>query len=250
MGSRLVSTLPAALVTILVLGTAETQADVWTFRDAKGVSHFSSTPKPGWKILPGVKVVRQEVAAPQPELEQEAPHPALVGALWTFRDADGISHFSLTPKPGWRCLDAGSRAMAKASDGTFDALIRKYAAAEGVDPMLVKALIRAESGFDPDAKSGSGAHGLMQLTLPTARAHGAADVYDPRQNIRAGVRHLRALLDRFANDSKLALAAYNAGEYAVERYRGLPPFPETVAYVQRVLRYRQEYSLEEGRRAT
>src|ERR1043166_8243553 len=112
--------------------------------------------------------------------------------VWTFRDGRGVSHFSLTPKPGWRCLDPGTSAMATASVGSFDALIRKYAAEQAVDPTLVKALIRAESGFDPDAKSLRGAHGLMQLTLPTARAHGVANVYDPGQNIRGGVRHLRA----------------------------------------------------------
>ncbi len=197
-----------------------------------------------------MKVPSQVMPEPAPELEAATAHAPVGKVLWTFRDADGISHFSLTPKPGWRCLDPGTSAMAKASVESFDALIRKYAAEQAVDPALVKALIRAESGFDPDAKSVRGAHGLMQLTLSTARAHGVVDVYDPGQNIRGGVRHLRALLDRFANDSKLALAAYNAGEYAVERYRGLPPFPETVAYVQRVLRYVREYRLEEGRQST
>ena len=90
----------------------------------------------------------------------------------------------------------------------------------------------------------------MQLTMPTARAHGVANIYDPGQNIRAGVRHLRALLDRFENDSKLALAAYNAGEYAVARYQGVPPFPETEAYVQKVMRYVNEYRLAERHRST
>jgi soluble lytic murein transglycosylase-like protein len=160
------------------------------------------------------------------------------GEVYTFRDAQGVDHFADSPRPGWRLFDlrAGS-----ADPESYDAMIRESAAESKIDPWLVKAVIRVESGFDPEAASDKGAHGLMQLTLPMARASGVADVYDPRQNIRAGVRHLRRLLDRFSNDPKLALAAYNAGAGAVSRYGGLPPYRETRSYVRKVLRLRREY---------
>jgi len=160
------------------------------------------------------------------------------GEVYTFRDAQGIHHFADAPRPGWRLFDMRRDSTDPAS---YDAIIRECAAESEIDPSLVKAVIRVESGFDPEAVSDKGARGLMQLTLPTARANGIADVHDPRQNIRAGVRHLRKLLDRFSNDPKLALAAYNAGVGAVSRYGGLPPYRETRSYVRKVLRLRREY---------
>src|ERR1043166_3600942 len=137
------------------------------------------------------------------------------GEVYTFRDAQGIHHFADAPRPGWRLFDMRRDPTDPAS---YDAIIRECAAEAEIDPSRVKAGIRVESGFDPEAVSDKGARGLMQLTMPTARANGIADVHDPRQNIRAGVRHLRQLLDRFSNDPKLALAAYNAGVGAVSRY--------------------------------
>jgi soluble lytic murein transglycosylase-like protein len=123
----------------------------------------------------------------------------------------------------------------------YDTLIRQYAREYAIEPALVKAIIRVESSFDPHAVSPRGARGLMQLTPEVVLDGEVADVHDPRQNIRAGVRHLSTLLGRFHNDLRLALAAYNAGRHAVIRFQGLPPYRETRQYVARVLRYQREY---------
>jgi soluble lytic murein transglycosylase-like protein len=103
--------------------------------------------------------------------------------------------------------------------------------------MLVEAVVRTESGFDPTAVSPKGAGGLMQLMPKTASALGVLDRFNPRENISGGVRHLRYLLDRYQGSVAMALAAYNAGEGAVDTYRGIPPYAETLQYVQQVLRH-------------
>jgi soluble lytic murein transglycosylase-like protein len=128
-----------------------------------------------------------------------------------------------TPGPGTASL---------VINNTFDPLIRKVAAEEGVEVSLVRAVIQVESGYQPRARSPKGAVGLMQLLPATARRYGVRNLYDPSANVRAGVTHLKALLNRFPLG--LALAAYNAGEAAVERFDGIPPFPETLAYVARI----------------
>jgi soluble lytic murein transglycosylase-like protein len=117
-------------------------------------------------------------------------------------------------------------------NSAFDALIRRLAAEKGVDASIVRAVIQVESGYQPRARSVKGAVGLMQVMPSTARQYGITNLYDPSSNIRAGVTHLKTLLDRFP--LALALAAYNAGEAAVERFAGIPPYPETVDYVARV----------------
>jgi soluble lytic murein transglycosylase-like protein len=162
-------------------------------------------------------------------------------AVYTFRDEQGVSHFTNSPGPGRRPFDVRRSGNRTETAASYDVIIHECSAEYEIDPALVKAVIRAESGFDSGAVSGNGAYGLMQLTLRTAHAHGVADVYDPRENIRAGVRQLRALLDRFSNDPKLALAAYNAGAGTVSRYGGLPPYRETRMYVRKVLRFHKEY---------
>ena len=104
----------------------------------------------------------------------------------------------------------------------------------GVDPALVAAVAQTESGGNPNARSAVGAEGVMQLMPGTARSLGVADPFDPVQNVRAGAAYLRTLLDRFG-DLQSAIAAYNAGPTAVERYGGIPPYAETRAYVERVM---------------
>jgi soluble lytic murein transglycosylase-like protein len=125
----------------------------------------------------------------------------------------------------------------------FSPLIEQTAQRFQLDPALVRAVIHAESGFNPAARSRKGAMGLMQLMPGTARLVGVSDAWLPDQNIAGGVRYLADLLQQFRGDQKLAVAAYNAGPEAVRKYAGIPPYAETQAYVQRVQilqhRYRQ-----------
>jgi soluble lytic murein transglycosylase-like protein len=115
----------------------------------------------------------------------------------------------------------------------FGDIIDKVAAEHGVDAKLVRALIKVESAYQPHARSTKGAMGLMQLMPATARQYSVTDPYDPESNIQAGVRYLKSLLERLP--PHLALAAYNAGEGAVARFHGIPPYAETRAYVSRIL---------------
>jgi len=124
----------------------------------------------------------------------------------------------------------------------FERIIQVAAEKHDVDVALVKAVIRTESYFNPNATSRVGASGLMQLMPRTAELYGVTDLYSPRQNIEAGVRHLKYLLHRYPKKLTLALAAYNAGEQAVDKYRGIPPFPETQNYVRKVLQFHHIYS--------
>jgi hypothetical protein len=119
-------------------------------------------------------------------------------------------------------------------EGLFRDVIEAAAERHGVDPRLLRAVIRVESNFEHRARSRKGAMGLMQLMPITARHYAVGNPYDPHSNIDAGARHLRGLLDRF--DLSLALAAYNAGEGAVRRFGGIPPYTETRNYVRRILR--------------
>ncbi|MEA2489149.1 MAG: hypothetical protein QOH21_941 [Acidobacteriota bacterium] len=117
----------------------------------------------------------------------------------------------------------------------YDAIIERYAEKYSVDPVLVRAVIQIESDFNVHCVSNKGARGLMQLIPATAKRFGVKDVFDPEQNIHAGVRYLSYLLKLFPDDVHRALAAYNAGEGAVQKYGGIPPYEETSTYVQRAL---------------
>lgn len=117
----------------------------------------------------------------------------------------------------------------------YDPIIERHARRYRVDPVLVRAVIQVESNFDPNCVSRKGARGLMQLMPATAKRYGVDKIHDPDQNIRGGVRYLRDLLEMFPGDLPRALAAYNAGENAVIRHGGIPPYEETDTYVKRAL---------------
>lgn len=117
----------------------------------------------------------------------------------------------------------------------FDETIREHATRVGVDPTLVKCVMLVESNYNPRAVSRKGARGLMQLMPDTARRYGVRNVFEPAENIRGGVRYLSDLLGLYRGNVTLALAAYNAGESAVAKYSGVPPYPETLEYVRRAL---------------
>lgn len=131
---------------------------------------------------------------------------------------------------------------ANAPKTELDGLIKKYASENNIDENLVKAVIKAESGFNPQAKSHVGALGLMQLMPSTAKGLGVDNPFDPAQNIAGGTKYLKGLLTRFGGRMDLALAAYNAGSGAVQKYGGVPPYNETQNYVKRVLEYQKQFA--------
>jgi hypothetical protein len=167
-----------------------------------------------------------------------APGPHPEGAVYGYVDADGTAHFTDAPtKAQYRWLPAfGLPPGANLERGQYAELVDAIAADNGVDPALVRAIIRTESNFEKRAVSRKGAQGLMQLMPGTAGQYAVGNAFDPAENIRGGVRHLRSLQDRFPGQLHLAIAAYNAGEGAVSRYKGIPPYAETRQYVARVLR--------------
>jgi soluble lytic murein transglycosylase-like protein len=165
--------------------------------------------------------------------------------IYRFVDDAGVVHFSNVPAdsryslyivtPVVRDANRAGNSLQRAAE--FDPAIRRAAHTAAVRPELVRAVIAVESAFNPAAVSRRGAVGLMQLKPETARRYGVANAFDPEQNILGGARYLRDLLVRYGNDLELTLAAYNAGEDAVERYgRSVPPFSETRRYVPAVMR--------------
>jgi soluble lytic murein transglycosylase-like protein len=123
----------------------------------------------------------------------------------------------------------------------FHPIIIQTSSRHQVDPAIVKAIIMAESGYNPRAISKAGAKGLMQLMPKTAQDLGVEDSFNPQQNISGGVRYFKQLMNRFNGDFKLALAAYNAGSTTVRRYKGVPPFKATQHYIKKVFKYYQLY---------
>jgi soluble lytic murein transglycosylase-like protein len=173
--------------------------------------------------------------------------------IYRYESPDGTLHFTDTPsdkrfKVFMRDIkkDRQLRTAFKIpgfarNPSQFDPLIASYSQQFGVDSSLVKAVIQAESGYNPNAVSPKGAQGLMQLMPKTAQGLKVADSLNPSDNIRGGVRYLKFLLDTFKGNEELALAAYNAGMGSVAKYGGIPPFQETRSYVAKVLGFRNNF---------
>ncbi len=191
-----------------------------------------------------------------------APRPLAADTVYVYKRADGSRLITDHPRrdAGYRLVKqyrmgerglepmsltakAPPRNASRSRASRFDALIERTASAHGVDTALVKAMVQVESAFDPYAVSHKGAYGLMQLMPETARQYGVADPADPVQNVRGGVRYMRHLMQLFGDDTRLALAAYNAGEGAVKRYGGIPPYNETRNYVRKVMALQRRYAL-------
>ena len=170
----------------------------------------------------------------------------LQAQIYTRQNANGVVEATNVPGSaldGYRLTYVGkgalihSRGFQGSYSGEFDPDIAAAAALHQLNPNLVKAVIRAESAFDQWAVSSKGAQGLMQLMPPTARRFGVSDPFNARQNIFAGTQYLRILLDMFGGNVSLALAGYNAGENAVRRHGGIPPYRETRNYVRKIQRF-------------
>jgi soluble lytic murein transglycosylase-like protein len=214
----MIKTLPIVLAASAVLGTAvPARAELVFFASGRSMSvkghrveghSLVLLLRAGGEIVcdPATitRIAPDEVPYPEPELEAAAPPPA--------------------PAPPPDPTPAVPYAE----------IIDRVAREQNVDARLVRAVIQVESAYNVRARSKKGAMGLMQLMPATARQYAVRDPYDPKSNIEAGIKHLRSLLDRLPS-VKLALAAYNAGEAAVQRFRGVPPYPETRDYVAKVL---------------
>lgn len=197
--------------------------------------------KPPGRACPNLCLITASIAAVL--LAGGAPAACAFDRARRLVDADGVVHLTNVPAdPRYRGLpgDPGTSAdgppQPTRTSTRYAADIQQIAREHGVNPALIEAVVATESNFDPAAVSPKGAGGLMQLMPRTASALGVVDRFDPRESIRGGVRHLRYLLERYRGSVVLALAAYNAGEDAVDTHRAIPPYPETHRYVQRVLR--------------
>ncbi len=193
------------MIVSLISIDASCWADIYKYEDEKGVVHFTNRPRD-----PQFKLYIRD----QTEKEKEIP-------------------------------DTSVKNTTPSVNNNYDALISEASKKYQVDFALIKAIVRAESGFNPIAVSQKGARGLMQLMPETASRVNVSNPFNPQENIEGGVRHFKYLLSLFHNDIKLSLAAYNAGEYIVSKLGSIPPYRETIDYVRKVLYF---YQLNHGQK--
>ena len=204
------STLSLVLAVVaLAFGIRAAHADIFTFKDERGVVHFTNIKG----LDPRYKLLRREGSSPVP-------------------GSGNAAHVYMP---------------SQAEIARYSSIVETAARTYGVEKALIHAVISAESGYNPQAISRTGARGLMQLMPETARRYGVRNSMDPADNIYGGVKYLHDLLTMFKGDMKLAVAAYNAGENAVIRY-GLrvPPYAETLGYVPKVLEFYRKFQTREG----
>ncbi len=170
---------------------------------------------------------------------------AVHGDIYRYIDENGVMHFTNTPTSSTQKFKLFLREKPKINPRyttkKYDNIIANASQQYDVSFPLLKAIIKAESGFDPRAVSKKGAKGLMQIMPENFKPLGIKDPFDPSQNIHAGARYFKQMYDRFKGKLALSLAAYNAGPTAVERYKTVPPYEETEAYVKRVLKFYYNY---------
>lgn len=205
-----------ALLLVITAGASPAQADIFECRDADGSVHYTNV-RPSGPSGQQCRVLVRQQAEPQ---RATNPSPA--------------------PAANRRRSQVRSRDPARYS--RYDAFITEAAQLYELPISLIRAVIRVESDYNPGVVSHAGAQGLMQLMPRTANSMGVQDAFNPRQNILGGTRYLRILANLFNGDLVLTIAAYNAGEGAVTRYRGVPPYRETRRYVGRVLRHYYAYA--------
>lgn len=166
--------------------------------------------------------------------------------IYQFIDPSGTIHFTNVPTdPRYKLRDLKPKGLShferQMRELELETFINRKSENYEIDPALIKAVIRVESNFDSNAVSSAGAEGLMQLMPKTAASLEVSYPFDPEENIEGGTRYLRHLLNRFDQDLKLSLAAYNAGPESVLKYGGVPPFPETTRYISKVMHFYERY---------
>ncbi|MBW1789569.1 MAG: lytic transglycosylase domain-containing protein [Deltaproteobacteria bacterium] len=163
--------------------------------------------------------------------------------IYRWVDSEGVWHFTNVRSDNrYRLYIRTSRKSSTAYIRDYQGIIDQASKRFGLEPSLVKAVIKAESAFDSEAVSDKGAQGLMQLMPETASDLSVDDPFDPEENIFGGTRYLAMMMKRFNNNKRLAVAAYNAGPRAVENHKGIPPYKETQTFVKRVMSYYHQYN--------
>jgi len=250
------------LACLLVLGVSSQDVmgePIYQYKDKDGVMHFSNVPTdPRYRTMIAndrVQVSDDPAVPSQPDTalssqRNETSASRSGDLVYQYVDRNGLIHFTNVPTSPRYKKTRGPRAFTqlqpKRLSPALHETITQTSLAYRMNPALVRAVIQAESAYDPDAVSPKGAMGLMQLMPEMAWSLNVVNPYDPKQNITGGVRHLRYLLDRFGGNLELALAAYHAGETRVSRESRIPRISETQQYVRKVIRFYQSFSRDGG----